>query len=88
LALYSFSRVHDEYFFLLQFLDDKEDKKEEKTEKIVTATKKGCAVLDQYLPRHIESSYHVLQVVCSFPWEIFDGLPFSLYQSSYKTRNK
>jgi poly [ADP-ribose] polymerase 2/3/4 len=50
----------------LKLLDDKEDK-EEKTEKIVTATKKVSAVLDQYLPQHIKSSYHVLQVVCSFP---------------------
>ncbi|KAF3324695.1 poly [Carex littledalei] len=41
--------------------DDKEEK-EEKTEKIVTATKKGSAVLDQYLPQTIKSSYHVLQV--------------------------
>ncbi|KAJ1687692.1 hypothetical protein LUZ63_019082 [Rhynchospora breviuscula] len=41
--------------------DDNEDK-EEKTEKIVTATKKGAAVLDQYIPQHIKSSYHVLQV--------------------------
>ncbi|XP_078168947.1 poly(ADP-ribose) polymerase isoform X2 [Carex rostrata] len=42
--------------------DDKEDEKEEKTEKIVTATKKGSAILDQYLPQTIKSSYHVLQV--------------------------
>ncbi|CAA6662039.1 unnamed protein product [Spirodela intermedia] len=30
-------------------------------EKLVTATKKGNAVLDQWLPEHIKSSYHVLQ---------------------------
>ncbi|MQM00372.1 hypothetical protein Taro_033106 [Colocasia esculenta] len=30
-------------------------------EKLVRATKKGGAVLDQWLPEHIKSSYHVLQ---------------------------
>ncbi|CAN0889045.1 Poly [ADP-ribose] polymerase 2 [Linum grandiflorum] len=30
-------------------------------EKIVTATKKGAAVLDQYLPDHVKSHFHVLQ---------------------------
>ncbi|KAJ4849285.1 Poly [ADP-ribose] polymerase 2 [Turnera subulata] len=30
----------------------------EEEEKIVTATKKGAAVLDQYLPDHIKSQYH------------------------------
>ncbi|XP_019089234.1 PREDICTED: poly [ADP-ribose] polymerase 2-like [Camelina sativa] len=42
--------------------DDKngfeEDKKEEK---IVTATKKGAAVLDQWIPDQIKKQYHVLQ---------------------------
>lgn len=46
--------------------DDKngfeEDKKEEK---IVTATKKGSAVLDQWIPDEIKSQYHVLQRVRS-----------------------
>ncbi|KAJ4768136.1 Poly [ADP-ribose] polymerase [Rhynchospora pubera] len=42
--------------------DNKEDNKEEKTEKLVTATKKGSAVLDHYLPQDIKSTYHVLQV--------------------------
>ncbi|XP_038976039.1 poly [ADP-ribose] polymerase 2-like isoform X2 [Phoenix dactylifera] len=32
-----------------------------KKEKLITATKKGGAVLDQYLPDHIKSNYHVLQ---------------------------
>ncbi|KAK4418123.1 Poly [ADP-ribose] polymerase 2 [Sesamum alatum] len=36
--------------------------KEEKEEKIVTATKKGSAVLDKSLPDHIKVQYHVLQV--------------------------
>ncbi|XP_008244417.1 PREDICTED: poly [ADP-ribose] polymerase 2-like [Prunus mume] len=31
-------------------------------EKIVTATKKGAAVLDQWLPDHIKAHYHVLQL--------------------------
>ncbi|GER24726.1 poly [ADP-ribose] polymerase family protein [Striga asiatica] len=35
---------------------------EEKKEKLVTATKKGSAVLDKYLPDHIKKQYHVLQV--------------------------
>lgn len=36
---------------------------EKKEEKIVTATKKGAAVLDQWIPDHIKSQYHVLQMV-------------------------
>uniref|UniRef100_A0A0E0JI87 Poly [ADP-ribose] polymerase n=1 Tax=Oryza punctata TaxID=4537 RepID=A0A0E0JI87_ORYPU len=35
---------------------------ESKKEKIVKATKKGAAVLDQYIPDHIKTAYHVLQV--------------------------
>ncbi|WVZ71182.1 hypothetical protein U9M48_019798 [Paspalum notatum var. saurae] len=35
---------------------------EVKKEKIVTATKKGAAVLDQHIPDHIKVNYHVLQV--------------------------
>lgn len=31
-------------------------------EKMVTATKKGAAVLDQWLPDQIKTQYHVLQV--------------------------
>lgn len=31
-------------------------------EKIVTATKKGAAVLDQWLPDHVKAHYHVLQL--------------------------
>ncbi|KAL8139006.1 hypothetical protein V2J09_005007 [Rumex salicifolius] len=42
---------------------EKDDKKEEpKKEKLVTATKKGSAVLDQWLPDHIKNQYHVLQL--------------------------
>ncbi|KAL6208200.1 hypothetical protein ACLB2K_019151 [Fragaria x ananassa] len=32
-------------------------------EKMVTATKKGSAVLDQWLPDHIKTHYHVLQLI-------------------------
>ncbi|KAF8392577.1 hypothetical protein HHK36_022922 [Tetracentron sinense] len=32
-----------------------------KKEKLITATKKGGAVLDQWLPDHIKAQYHVLQ---------------------------
>lgn len=39
---------------------------EVKKEKMVTATKKGAAVLDQHISDHIKVNYHVLQVVCSF----------------------
>ncbi|KAF0912016.1 hypothetical protein E2562_012822 [Oryza meyeriana var. granulata] len=40
-----------------------DDKVEEcKKEKIVTATRKGAAVLDQNIPDHIKMTYHVLQV--------------------------
>lgn len=44
---------------------DDEDgfEEEKKEEKIVTATKKGAAVLDQWIPDHIKSQYHVLQRV-------------------------
>ncbi|XP_010522796.1 PREDICTED: poly [ADP-ribose] polymerase 2 [Tarenaya hassleriana] len=41
---------------------DKDAKEEAEEEKIVTATKKGAAVLDQWLPDHIKSQYHVLQL--------------------------
>ncbi|KAL0371463.1 UNVERIFIED_CONTAM: Poly [ADP-ribose] polymerase 2 [Sesamum angustifolium] len=43
---------------------------EEKEEKIVTATKKGSAVLDKWLPDHIKAQYHVLQV----DDEIYDAM--------------
>ncbi|KAL9247153.1 hypothetical protein vseg_020616 [Gypsophila vaccaria] len=41
-----------------------EEKKldEVKKEKVVTAMKKGSAVLDQWLPDHIKSHYHVLEM--------------------------
>lgn len=32
-------------------------------EKLVTATKKGGAILDQWLPDEIKANYHVLQQV-------------------------
>ncbi|XP_059625657.1 poly [ADP-ribose] polymerase 2 [Cornus florida] len=43
-------------------LEGREDKDEdERKEKLVTATKKGAAVLDQWLPDHIKAHYHVLK---------------------------
>ncbi|XP_021313014.1 poly [ADP-ribose] polymerase 2 isoform X1 [Sorghum bicolor] len=39
-----------------------DEEAEVKKEKIVTATKKGAAVLDQHIPDHIKVNYHVLQV--------------------------
>lgn len=39
-----------------------EKEKESQKEKIVTATKKGAAVLDQWLPDHIKGHFHVLQL--------------------------
>ncbi|KAL6957899.1 Poly [ADP-ribose] polymerase 2 [Sarracenia purpurea var. burkii] len=39
-----------------------EETAERKEEKMVTATKKGAAVLDQWLPDHIKTQYHVLQL--------------------------
>ncbi|KAM3687873.1 hypothetical protein ACJW31_10G107300 [Castanea mollissima] len=39
-----------------------EEERENKEEKIVTATKKGAAVLDQWLPDDIKAHYHVLQL--------------------------
>lgn len=41
--------------------DDDGFEEEKKEEKIVTATKKGAAVLDQWIPDNIKSQYHVLQ---------------------------
>ncbi|KAK7344424.1 hypothetical protein VNO77_13999 [Canavalia gladiata] len=39
-------------------------------EKIVTATKKGAAVLDQWLPDHVKTRYHVLQLGS----EVYDAM--------------
>lgn len=39
------------------------EEKNDNKEKIITATKKGAAVLDQWLPDDIKTQYHVLQVV-------------------------
>ncbi|MCL7038475.1 hypothetical protein MKW94_007605, partial [Papaver nudicaule] len=41
-----------------------------KEEKLVKATKKGAAVLDQYLPEEIKANYHVLE----HDGEIFDAM--------------
>ncbi|KAL6626219.1 hypothetical protein ACP70R_029945 [Stipagrostis hirtigluma subsp. patula] len=42
--------------------DGDEEAEEEVKKKMVTATKKGGAVLDQHIPDHIKMTYHVLQV--------------------------
>ncbi|KAL6615347.1 hypothetical protein ACP70R_037617 [Stipagrostis hirtigluma subsp. patula] len=42
--------------------DGDEEAEEEVKKKMVTATKKGAAVLDQHIPDHIKMTYHVLQV--------------------------
>lgn len=42
---------------------EEKDVNEYKKEKLVTATKKGAAVLDQWLPNEIKAHYHVLQRV-------------------------
>ena len=36
---------------------------EDKKQKLVTATKKGSAVLDEYISDQVKSQYHVLQKV-------------------------
>ena len=54
------------FFFLkLNVVPAKEEQEqgEKEKEKIVTATKKGSAVLDQFLSDQIKSEYHVLQIV-------------------------
>lgn len=43
--------------------DEEEEGNDNKEEKITTATKKGSAVLDQWLPDDIKTQYHVLQIV-------------------------
>lgn len=51
---------------LVEGKEEKQDKKvveEVKKEKLVIATKKGSAVLDQWLPDHIKTHYHVLKMV-------------------------
>lgn len=54
-------------FYLIFFLLlDGGEAEEPKKEKLVTATKKGAAVLDQHLPDHMKSSFHVLQLVYKF----------------------
>ncbi|XP_015868544.3 poly [ADP-ribose] polymerase 2 isoform X1 [Ziziphus jujuba] len=46
------------------------EEKNDNKEKIITATKKGAAVLDQWLPDDIKTQYHVLQV----DDEIYDAM--------------
>ena len=54
-----------------------EVEEEVKKEKMVTATKKGAAVLDEHIPDHIKVAYHVLQVVREFIFGYF----FYLYRT-------
>ncbi|KAI3679926.1 hypothetical protein L2E82_50906 [Cichorium intybus] len=42
-------------------VEEEEDRNERKKEKLVTATKKGSAVLDEYISDQVKSQYHVLQ---------------------------
>ncbi|KAG4981789.1 hypothetical protein AAZX31_10G017700 [Glycine max] len=42
--------------------ETKDEEEEEEEEKIVTATQKGVAVLDQWLPDYVKTNYHVLQL--------------------------
>ncbi|KAJ9543118.1 hypothetical protein OSB04_022825 [Centaurea solstitialis] len=42
-------------------LEEEEDTNESKQVQLVTATKKGSAVLDSWIPDHVKSHYHVLQ---------------------------
>lgn len=73
--------------------EEEEEKESSKEEKIVKATKKGVAVLDQGIPDEIKAHYHVLQqasLCClnssflslSF-WKIFFCLLYSLLQYTF-----
>lgn len=42
-------------------------------EKIVTTTKKGEAVLDQWLPDHIKMQYHVLELASLITLELLSS---------------
>ena len=42
-----------------------------KEKKMVTATKKGADVLDQWLPDHIKTHYHVLQLVSFVGFDVW-----------------
>ncbi|KAK1428165.1 hypothetical protein QVD17_16993 [Tagetes erecta] len=46
---------------VVEEVKEEKDTNENKKEKLVKATKKGSAVLDQWLPDHVKSHYHVLQ---------------------------
>ncbi|PWA58266.1 poly(ADP-ribose) polymerase [Artemisia annua] len=56
-----------------------EDTNENKKEKLVTATKKGSAVLDQYISDQIKSQYHVLKQRVHY-W--FSGVFIKLWKSN------
>jgi DNA-binding PadR family transcriptional regulator len=51
------------YWYVVVSANEKENESKKEKEKIVTTTKKGAAVLDQWLPDHIKAHYHVLQLV-------------------------
>lgn len=61
------------------------DNNTQKKEKLVTATKKGSAVLDQWISDHIKSQYHVLQKVTPITTTnqltLFDSTPLFIYVS-------
>ncbi|CAK7348322.1 unnamed protein product [Dovyalis caffra] len=52
----------DNYHSLQPIEEEEQEQGEKEKEKIVTATRKGAAVLDQYLSDQIKSEYHVLQI--------------------------
>lgn len=56
------------FSFEVSLMDAEEEAIE--VEKIVTATKKGAAVLDQWLPDHIKMQYHVLELASLLALEI------------------
>ncbi|KAH7510976.1 hypothetical protein JRO89_XSUnG0233000 [Xanthoceras sorbifolium] len=54
-------------------LEVEEEVNDNKDDKIVKVTKKGAAVLDQWLPDHIKTNYHVFQQA-SLGDDIFDAM--------------
>ena len=48
----------------------------EEKENIVTATKKGAAVLDQWLPDYVKTQYHVLQMASLILYNLYFGNKF------------
>jgi hypothetical protein len=69
----SYSGTLGVFAHLISAGGDKRVEEEVKKEKMVTATKKGAAVLDQHIPDHIKTTYHVLQVVGGFIYLLFSS---------------